>query len=180
MKGCALALAIGMLLSCASDTGLAQNVPGYAQMIFVSKMLKPDVKSVGIISANMSDKEAEKAARAGMGQNIAVVLARPKSAGDVSSLYRRMVSEKKVEFILLPDPADELMTGPGFEYLREAALSDKIGIIVVSESLLSSGALACVVNRDGQTKAMVNHKVATVLGISPAEGGSTPLSYVGK
>jgi hypothetical protein len=55
-----------------------------------------------------------------------------------------------------------------------------VGIIVVTESLLSGGALACVTSEGGQTKAVVNHKVASVLGISPSQGGSTPLSYVGK
>jgi phage head maturation protease len=46
--------------------------------------------------------------------------------------------------------------------------------------MLSGGALACVLTDGGQTRAVVNHKVATVLGISPSQGGSTPLTYVGK
>jgi hypothetical protein len=179
MKQLMVVLIVGLLLFSVS-AGIAQNTPGYPQMVYVAKMLKSDVKTVGIISATMTDKDVERGTRAGMGQNVAVVIARPKSAGEIATLYKRMVSEKKVQFILLTDPADELMTGLGFEFLREAALADGVGIIVVSEPLLAGGALACVINEGGQTRAVVNHKVATVLGISPAQGGETPLSYVGK
>ena len=139
MKRLALALA---LVFFAVSMVFAQNTAGYAQLIYVSKMLKPDLKTVGVISATMTDKETEKATRAGMGQGVTVVIARPKGVGEISSLYKRMVSEKKIQFILLADPADELMTGLGFEYLREAALADGIGIVVVTESMLSGGALA--------------------------------------
>jgi hypothetical protein len=56
------------------------------------------------------------------------------------------------------------MTGIGFEYLRESALADRVGVFVPQESMLAKGALCFVTTSGGKIKVYINQRIAQVIG----------------
>jgi ABC-type uncharacterized transport system substrate-binding protein len=159
---------LGMFLIAGNIWG--QAPAWYGQQIGIAKKLRPDLKVIGVMGKELTDKAIESATRAGMGQGVTVVIVRPKSPTEIASLYKRLVSEKKAQMVLLPDPEDDLMTGLGFEYLREATLGDGVGLMVPKAEMVDGGGLCAVLTEGGNLKTLINHKVAGALGISiPAD-----------
>ena len=159
------------------SSGLSQ---GYGQQIAVMKILNPNLKSIGVFGSTLSDKSIQDLTRAGMGQNIQVVIGRPKDAKEISAIYKKMVYEKNIQMIWLPDATDQLMLGVGFEFLRSTTLPDKIGLFVPNQAMLSSGALCSVQVESGKVTAYVNHQVAGVLGANVSIDPSSGIAFVAK
>ncbi len=150
-----------------------QNQPTLGQQVAVLKALNPGISTVGVLASSVSEKRMEEITRAGMGQHVEVIFARPKDARDVASFYRQLVSEKGVKVLWLPEDDDNLVLGVGFDYLREQAISDKVSICVVDESLVSKGALCAMEVKGGKVTAVVNQKLAALLGVNvPSAQGS--------
>ncbi|MCX7985145.1 MAG: hypothetical protein N3A63_09620, partial [Bacteroidetes bacterium] len=134
--------------------------------------------TIGVIGSKLDDKAIEAWTRAGLALGVKVIIGLPKNVRDVPQVYKTLVKEKKVEIILIADADDDLMTGMGFDYLREVALNDQIGIFAPKPELVSNGAICSIISENGQLKAFVNQKLANVLGLSiPSETGPS-ISYV--
>ena len=106
-----------------SHSSLAQKA-SLGQQVAVMKALKPDLKVIGIISNNISDKLTADVTRAGLSQGVTIVIAKAKDPRDVSSLYKKLVSEKKIQMLWVPDPSDDVVMGIGMDYLRENTAMD--------------------------------------------------------
>lgn len=161
-----------MFLSCLalfSSTAVAQRA-SLGQQVAVMKTIKSDLKTVGVISSILNDKMTQDITRAGMSQGVTVVIAKPKDAREVASLYKKLVSDKKIQMLWIPDPADEIVMGLGMQYLIENAVMDKVGLCVPAKNLVAGGALCAIQSEDGKLTAFVNKKIAAVVGASvPAE-----------
>lgn len=155
----------------------AQKVT-YGQHIAIVKSVKANVTTVGVISSKLDDKAIEGWTRAGLALGVKVIIGIPKTIRDVPSVYKTLVKEKKVELLIIPDADDEVMTGMGFDYLRETALNDQIGIFAPKPDMVSNGAVCTVINDGGKLKALVNQKLAQMLGLTvPTETGPS-ITYV--
>lgn len=155
----------------------AQTLASRSQQIAAMKTLKPGLKSIGVMASTLTDNDLQEITRYGLGQGVEMVFARPKDSRDISMLYKKMVEEKKVQMIWIPDPNDATMLEAGFEFLRENTLLDKIGLCVPKEQLIQSGALCGVYKDIGKVVVHVNQKIASVLGVViPQEPGS--ITYV--
>ncbi|MBI5474991.1 MAG: hypothetical protein HY961_21830 [Ignavibacteriae bacterium] len=167
-------LVVAVLLQ---SSGFAQN---YGQQIAVMKMMNPNLKSVGVFGSALTDKNVQDLTRAGLGQGVQIVIGRPKDAREISSIYKKMVSEKSIQLIWIPDASDQLMVGVGFEFLRSNALPDKIGLIVPNTSMLASGALCTVQLEGGKLTAYVNSQVAGLLGANTPSDPASGIAFVAK
>ncbi len=180
MKG--VNIAAGLLLCSAvfMGTATAQNAASYGQQIAVAKALKPGLATLGVFGSNLTDKAIEQISRAATGQGVKVVVAKPEDAGQVSSFYSKLVSEKKAELIWLPDPSDAMLLGVGFEFLRAKAVADKVGLIVPQESLVASGGLCTILTDGGKLRVIVNQKIAQMIGLTVPTGGGETITYVAR
>ncbi len=150
-----------------------QSQPTLGQQVAVLKALNPGIAMVGVLASSVTEKRMEEITKAAMGQNVEVIFARPKDARDIASFYRKLVTEKGVKVLWLPQDDDNLVLGVGFDYLREQAVSDKVGICVVDEDLVGKGALCAMEVKGGKVTAVVNQKVASLLGVNvPSTQGS--------
>jgi hypothetical protein len=172
-----LVLMLAVILS--TNLALAQKA-GSAQQIAVAKTIKSGLTTIGILSSTIDDKGIEGWTRAGMTQGIKIIIGKPKSMSEIAGLYKSIVKDKGAQLILIPDAADELMTGIGFEFLRESSVADQVGVMVPLETLVASGGLCYVTNEGGKLKAFVNQRMAQVIGANvPSEPG-TSVTYVVK
>ena len=151
---------------------------GSAQQIAVAKTLKPGIASIGIFCSTLDDKAIETWTRAGMTLGVKVFIAKPTAMGEIAGLYHTLVKEKGVQIILIPDAGDELMTGMGFEYLRQSALSDQVGIFAPQEAMVTNGAFCCVTSEAGKLKVFVNQRIAQVIGANVPSDATTTVTYV--
>ncbi|HTX18070.1 MAG TPA: hypothetical protein VMG34_05345 [Bacteroidota bacterium] len=158
----------------------AQGKPSYGQQIAVLKLLQPDLKVIGVMSSNLSDKEIQDITRAGLGQGEQIVVGIPQDPRDISQVYKKMVSEKKIQILWVPKSNDDLMMGVGFEYLRTNTLLDKVGLCIPDPSLLASGALCSVQIEGGKLTVYVNQKIASVLGAHVPTEESSSVTYVSR
>lgn len=166
-----------LIIAIGTHFALAQKA-SYGQQLAIAKSIKPNLTTIGIISSKLDDKAIEAWTRAGLALGVKVIIGLPKNVRDVPSVYKTLVKEKKVELLLIPDADDELMTGMGFDYLRETALNDQIGIFAPKPDMVGSGAICTVINDNGKLKAFVNQKIAQVLGLNvPTESGPS-ITYV--
>lgn len=157
-----------------------QMLASYGQHIAIAKKMKPGLATLGIIGSNLSDKMIEQISKAATGQGVKIVVAQPQDAGQVASFYNKLTGEKKVEMIWFPDPGDHMILGIGFEFLREKAVADKIGLIVPQESLVASGGLCTVLLEGGKLKVMVNRKIAQLIGLSVPAESSESVTFVSR
>jgi uncharacterized protein YunC (DUF1805 family) len=165
-------LFVGIAVCGEMSVSVAQKA-GYAQQFAILKRLKPELTTIGVLGSTLSEKNIEDLTRAAVGQGLKIAIGVPKSMPDIAQLYRKLVSEKGAQIIFIPDANDNIMLGNGFEYLRESALSDRIGIMVPQQSLVSGGALCSVTMEDGKYKAFVNQRIAQAVGANvPADGGA--------
>jgi ABC-type uncharacterized transport system substrate-binding protein len=160
-------------LAAASASAFGQSA---GQQIAVLKMLKPGTSVVGVLTTTTSDKLMEGLTRAGAAQGVKVVFARPKAPGEVSALYKKLVADDQLKLILVPDSQDELILGLAFEYLRDQALADNVGLCVLDESFVGKGALCAITLENGKIRVVVNQKMAQLVGATvPAEGSTSAL-----
>lgn len=150
----------------------------YGQQIAVVKMLKPDVKVIGVFTTTMTDGMIEKAVRAGLGQGVKILVARPKEAREISDLYRVLVKEKSAEILWIPDQGDEMMVGIGFEFLRSLALPDRIGLLVPTQQLLAGGGVLSVQSTGEKLMAYVNKKTLALIGAQEPAAPVSGISFV--
>ncbi len=158
----------------------AQTSASYGQQIAVAKSLKPGLTTLGVFGSNLSDKTIEQISRAAAGQGIKIVVAKPQDAGQVSSFYAKLVSEKKAELLWLPDASDNMLLGIGFEFLRVKALADKVGLIVPQEALVASGGLCTILLDGGKVRVIVNQKIAQMIGLSVPADNNESITFVSR
>lgn len=158
----------------------AQTGVPYAQQIAVIKKIKTEISVIGVLTTTMSDKSIEQMGRAATGLGVKIVLAQPKEASELPSLYKKLIKEKGAQILWIPDPSDKLMTGIGFEFLRENALPDRIGIIVPDQTLVGTGGLCNVYSDAGKLKAVVNQRIAQVVGATVPNDPADPVAYIVK
>jgi|SRR5208283_3610837 len=156
----------------------AQSKPSFGQQIAVMKLLQPDLKIIGVMGTGLSEKEIQDITRAGLAQATQIIIGLPQDPRDISQIYKKMITEKKVQIIWIPNANDYMMMGIGFEYLRSNTLLDKIGLCIPDPALLSSGAFCSVQIENGKVTAYVNQKIASLLGVRiPVDAGSS-VTYV--
>jgi hypothetical protein len=152
-----------------SLSAMAQKAT-FGQQVAVMKTIKSDLKVIGVISSNISDKTTQDVTRAAVSQGVTVVIAKSKDAREVASLYKKLVSDKKIQLLWIPDAGDDVVMGLGMQYLIENTAMDRVGLCVPVKTLVAGGALCCVQIEDGKLTVFVNKKIASVVGASvPAE-----------
>ncbi|HVN47690.1 MAG TPA: hypothetical protein VMU30_02595 [Bacteroidota bacterium] len=166
---------IGITLCLGSSSTFAQKA-GYAQQFAILKRMKPELTTIGVMGSMLNDKSIDALTHAAAGQGLKIVVGVPKSIHDVAEIYRKLV-DKGAQVIFVPDGSDNLVLGNGFEFLRESSLTDRIGIMVPQQSLVSGGALCSVTMEDGKYKAFVNQRIAQVVGAN-IPGGDEKVTYV--
>ncbi|MBP8976477.1 MAG: hypothetical protein KBG83_07160 [Bacteroidetes bacterium] len=172
-----ISILVAFSLSIISSEAYAQKAT-YGQQIAIAKVIKPGLTTIGVIGSKLDDKSIEGWTRAGLALGVKIIIGLPQNVRDVPSVYKTLVKDKKVELLLIADANDELMTGMGFDYLREVALNDHIGIFAPKPEMVNNGAICTVISDNGQLKAYVNQKLAQVLGLTvPTESGPS-ISYV--
>lgn len=165
-----LGLLAAWILLCSSS--LFAQKASLGQQVAVLKAMKGDLKVIGVISSNISDKMTQDVTRAAVSQGVTAVIAKVKDAREVASLYKKLVAEKKIQVLWVPDASDDVVMGLGMQYLIENTAMDRVGLCVPQKSLVAGGALCCVTMEDGKLTAVVNKKIAAVGGFAvPTEGG---------
>lgn len=142
------------------------------QQVAVMKTLKSDLKIIGVISGNISDKMTQDVTRAAMSQGLTAVIAKVKDAREVATLYKKLVTEKKIQALWIPDASDDLVMGVSMDYLIENTAMDRVALCVPAKNLVAGGAMVAVLMEDGKLTAVINKKIAGVVGAAvPAEAG---------
>ena len=165
---------LGLMPQGAYSQGLASN----SQQIAAMKVLNPGLKTIGVIGSTLSDKDLSDITRYGLGMGVEMVFARPKDASEIATLYKKMVADKKIQMVWIPDANDKTMLDIGFEYLKDETLVDKIGLCVPKQELTQSGALCSVYKEEGKVVVYVNKRIAAVLGIALPQEQSPSITYV--
>jgi hypothetical protein len=130
------------------------------------------------MGAALSDADVQSLTRAGMGIGLTVVVARPANARDVAVLYKKLVSENKIELLLVTTGGGAWFEEASVEYLRENAVLDRVGLCVPIKGQLTGGALCSIQSENGKLVVHVNQKVANVVGAAvPSEQNGT-IAYV--
>ncbi len=169
-----------LLLAATPGSLSAQSPARLAQQVMALKEMNPNLKTVGIIGTTLSDQNIQDVVRAGLGQGVQIVVGRPKSAREISEIYKKMVKERNIQIVWLTDPSDETMLGIGFEYLRNNAPLDKVGIAVPLTNFLGNGAFCSVQLEDGKVVSYMNAKVSEALGLKLPTGEASGIKYVSK
>ena len=169
-----------VLFAATTRSASAQTQASYGQQIAVAKMLKTGLTTIGIFATNLNDKAVEQINRAATGQGIKIILAKPQDPSQISPFYGKLVTERKAEMIWIPDPNDQMLTGVGFEFLRAKALGDKIGLVVPTEAMVSSGGLCAVFSDGGKIRVIVNQRIAQMIGISVPSEPTASITYESK
>jgi ABC-type uncharacterized transport system substrate-binding protein len=173
-----IGIAIVMALSIATSSAESQSTLSYGQYMYLLKSLKPALKNIGVMASTLTTEEIESLGRAATGLGIKVTVAKVTDARDIAGLYKTLVSEHRAEVIWIPDAADKLLLGVGFEYLRENTILDRVGLCVPARELVSDGAL-CSFKHDNQKFIVyVNRRVAQVVGINLPTNQNQDIAYV--
>jgi uncharacterized protein YjaZ len=152
----------------------AQSKPSFGQVLGVAKKLKTDLAVVGVMSTTLTSKDIESMTRSAMQQGVKLFVTEPKDVREVSALYKTLVNDKKVQLIIIPDNADKTMTGMGFDFIKENATIDRVGICAPDPSLVAQGAMCSVVRENDKIVVYVNQKVlAFVSAKIPTDEAST-------
>jgi len=157
---------------------MSQTKVTYGQYMYLMKSLKPSLKNIGVMASALTPEEIASLGRAANGLGVKLIAAKVTDVRDISSLYRRLVDEHKVEILWIPDGEDKLLLGVGFEYLRENTILDRIGLCVPSRELVSAGALCSFERLNGKLAVYVNQQVAEVVGINLPSEKSASIAYI--
>ena len=156
----------------------AQSKPTFGQVLGVIKKLKADLTVVGVMSTTLSSKDIENMTRSAMQQGVKLFVTEPKDVREVPALYKALVNDKKAQMIIITDIADKTMTGMGFDFIKETATMDRVGICAPDPALVSQGAMCSIVKENEKIVVYVNQKVlAFVSAKMPSEESST-ISFV--
>ncbi len=156
----------------------AQEKLTYAQNIFLLKALKPSLKSLGVIASTLTDQEIKAIGKAAMGQGIKVTVAKVTDVREISGLYKMLVTEHGAELVWIPDKSDEILLGVGFEFLRENAILDRVGLIVPTRDLVAKGALCSLESANQKVVIYLNRRIAQVDGINLPTSQDPSVQYV--
>lgn len=178
MKRMSLAVVTALCVLVLAGSAPAQSKVSFGQTIGVLKKLKPDLNSVGVLSTTTSKKDAEAMARTALQQGVKVFVAIAADVREVPQLYKTLVGEKKVQVIVLPDADDRTMTGMGFDFLKENALTDRVGICAPTPGLVAEGAVCCVSRENDKVVAYVNQKVLGFINAAVPTEESSSISFV--
>ena len=152
----------------------AQSKPTFGQVLGVIKKLKADLTVVGVMSTTLSSKDIENMTRSAMQQGVKLFVTEPKDVREVPALYKALVNDKKAQMIIITDIADKTMTGMGFDFIKETATMDRVGICAPDPALVSQGAMCSIVKENEKIVVYVNQKVlAFVSAKMPSEESST-------
>lgn len=155
-----------------------QAKAAFGQQLFLLKSLKPGAKTVGVMGASLTDADVQSLTRAGMGIGVTVVVARPANARDVAVLYKRLVSENKVDLLFVTSGGGAWFEEASVEYLRENAILDRVGLCVPVKEQLTGGALCTIQSEGGKLVVHVNQKVANVVGAAVPSEQNGSIAYV--
>lgn len=155
----------------------AQTPATYAQHFAIMKMVRPNLKTVGVLGSKLTEKNMQDITRAALSQGIVVFIGRPATIRDLGSIYRKMVADRKISLLWLPDPEDILLTEEGFEFIRTRALHDDLGLCVPTLSLVNAGGLMSV-QREGNTVTVhINHRIAELIGTATPSTSSDAIAF---
>lgn len=160
-----------------ASTPLFAQKASYGQQIAVMKALKADLKTVGVLTGNLTDKMAQDLTRAGLAQGVTIAIAKPKDPREVVTYYKMLVSEKKIQTLWLPEASDVVVKGVSIDYLKENTAIDGIELFVPEKSLVQSGALCSAVIENGKLIVYVNKKIASVVGAT-IPGPDSDINFV--
>lgn len=159
---------------------VSQTPAPYTQQVAVMKLIRPGLTTIGVMTSSLSEKSIENIVRAAEAQGLKIIIAKPQQPSEIAELYDKLVGGKKIELLWIPDPSDKMLLGMGFNFLREKALGDKIGILVPTEDLVSSGALCSIMKDNGKLMAYVNERIAPLVGASVPSGPPSSVTYITK
>jgi ABC-type uncharacterized transport system substrate-binding protein len=165
-----------LIMLCTSST-VAQTPVGYQKQIFVMKQLIPSMKSVAVISSKVTTELNNSIKRAGLGLGIHVIVAKVNSPREIPEVYKILL-KSEIKIIWLPDKDDAMLLDLGFEYLRETALEDKIGLCVPISTMVPEGALCCIQIEEGKIVVYINKKIAQVIGANVPEDSNGSVRYI--
>jgi ABC-type uncharacterized transport system substrate-binding protein len=169
------------LLVCVSTApGSAQSKVTYGQQIFVMLKVLPSLKNIGVIYSTGSDQLVQALTRAAVSQGVKVFIAKALTAREIPTLYKKLVEEKGVTMIWIPEEDDKLMVDIGFEFLRESTIADKVGLYVPTQKLVSEGALCSVQIDGGKLSVYINQRVAKAIGANGTGIDGPNIQYVVK
>jgi hypothetical protein len=158
----------------------SQNAVTFGQQIAILKMIKPDLDAVGIMSTSLTEKEIGSMMRSSLQQGVKIFVAQPKDAREIPTFYKIMISEKKVQLILIPNADDKLLLDIGYEYLKENTMLDRIGVCVPDVKFLSNGAFFAIDKENGKLVAYVNQKVAVLVGAAIPAQENPSITFVAR
>ncbi len=156
----------------------AQSKASFGQVLGVIKKLKTDLTVVGVMSSTLSSKDIESMTRAAMQQGVKLYVTEPKDVREVSALYKALVNDKKAQLIIIPDNADKTMTGMGFDFIKENATIDRIGICAPDPSLIAQGAMCSIVKENEKIIVYINQKVLAFVNAKMPAEEITSISFV--
>ncbi len=156
----------------------AQSKPSFGQVLAVIKKLKTDLTVVGVMSSTLTSKDIESMTRAAMQQGVKLFVTEPKDVREVSPLYKALVNDKKAQMIIIPDNADKTMTGMGFDFIKEHATMDRVGICAPDPALIAQGAMCSIVKENEKLVVYVNQKVLTFVSAKMPTEEMTSISFV--
>ncbi len=171
----ALLTAMGII----QTIGFAQGA-SFGQQIAILKMVKPDLEVIGIMTTTISEKDISSYTRSALQQGVKIFIAQPKDARDIPVLYKKLITEKKAQLIFIPSSEDKTMLEVGYEFLKENALLDKVGICVPLSSLMSNGAFFALDKTDGKLTAYVNERVASIVGAMIPKQENPSITFVAR
>jgi len=159
------------------STLAAQTPAGYPQQLFVMTKLVPSLKTIGVISSNATDQLIQRTNIAGLPYGVKVYIAKAGTPRDIPGLYQSLI-KKEVQMIWIPDKSDEMMMEKGFEYLREMALENKIGLCVPETKMIPEGALCSIQLEGNKVVAYINKRVAQVTGATIPNDPNGSVKYI--
>ncbi len=169
---------IGFLLVALQCVGFAQSPITYGQQISILKSLKSDLHVIGVMAGNISEKDISNFSRTAQQQGIQVFVAQPKDPREIPDLYKKLIREKKAQLILIPNADDALMLQIGYEYLKENAIVDKVGVCVPDVSLISQGAFCFITKENGKFTVYINERVSSYVGAAVPKEENPSINYV--
>jgi len=155
-----------------------QAALSFGQQVYLMKTLKPSLKSIGIISFNLTDEEAGKLARAGLALGVKTTVARVNDNHEISDLYRKLVGECNAEMIWIPENDDRMIRGVGMEFLLSSAIEDKVGLCVPTRDAVSKGALCCFQMDKNKYTIYINQRIAGVVGAAVPSQQDSRITYI--
>ncbi|MBP9211204.1 MAG: hypothetical protein KBF97_00290 [Bacteroidetes bacterium] len=155
------------------------SVP-FGQQIALLKMLKPDLVTVGVLTNSLNEEKKQQLIRSSLQQGVNVFVAVPNDVRDIPVLYKKLIGEKKVQLIIIPNVEDRILLGIGYEYLKENSLLDRIGVCVPDVKFIANGAFFAVIKEDGKLIVTVNQRIAALVGATIPVQQNPSISFVAR